>query len=205
MSEIITALIGAAAGITIAVIQKFFPRKRKKKGFQHRIFAQLKEWKDSVDFKVKAKNPLKEKFAREVLKLQFDFAYQKAKEMVEKVQNKSLALERESVHEFLMQSLRIFREDLQSRAFPKTFIKKYFSWRFDSVQLALGNIKNILDYHPFDSQEEVLFAVLETLTHAFFHCYFDVAKTLNQLNGELEEELLKLYKEKQSINNSSIY
>lgn len=192
MSEIITALIGASAGIAIAVIKQFFPRK-KKKAFKHRLFAEVKEWKSNVDNKVFAKSHYKQRLVREVLKFQFDFSYYRAKELIEKVKSKELKLEREAVFDFFTTALRDFNHDLENRNYPKIFLEKYFSWRYESVQFMLGNIKKVLEYHPFNDDEEILFSILELLTNSIFQCYFDITKTVNAFNGDLDCELDKYY------------
>lgn len=163
----------------------------------HSFFTKMDYWINVFIPRIKVENKLKQEMIIKFLNIKFTVFKEGFRELVENSCDKSKEEECSCscvmrVNDIFYSLIKEYEEKARANGIPDMFIDKFAEWHANTVMITSTAINGILESNYYDNCHERMSAILEILIFGFHLTITDAMKTLNGLNGELEQVLRKI-------------
>jgi hypothetical protein len=153
---------------------------------QHQFFTTMNYWINVEIDNIPVQNRLKRNVVRCFLKIQFTTFYDNFKKLINDSENFKV---KNSFENIMIECIKQYEEEALNKGVPSIFLDKFRKWHEIHTTITFDAIRSVCDSKFYDSEYERTAAVLDILLFSFRLTIVDAEKSINELNGQLEQVL----------------
>lgn len=168
------------------IFNTLFKRKEKKKLLSHPIFKKMEYWKSVQINRIEITNVAKRNMIRVFLRLyinQFQI-------ILNQFITTKMYKQPEAIIPLYLEILNRIQQSSLLQCIPSIFLDKYNELEHDHSNSIYADIENIISSSFYKSYMDKSTAILDIFMYHFVFIILNSEKSLNQLNGEMENVLI---------------
>jgi len=152
----------------------------------HQFFILINYWINVEIDNIPVQNKIKKRVISKFLKIKFNIFEKNFLDYINTVDSNTNDV---NIKKVFLDCISEYEEEAVRKYIPIIFIDKFREWHSCHIEIAFEALKSIGESCFYDSPYEKIAASLDILLFAFRLTIIDAEKTINDLNGELEQVL----------------
>jgi len=158
---------------------------KKCKNFEnHKIWSEIKYWKNQKIKRLRLNNPLREKLLKTCITIKIETVGQKLREFIK--QNKPV--NRNNIKDLISDIIDSYENSWRTMLIPEIFIEKFYEFHKPKISELNTYIDFIIDSKLYEKDEKIL-AIIDHFNVVLNWTILDLERANDEINGELTKQL----------------